>query len=243
MVNNTVLYQPIDGYCYNSDTHFLFQFIHECFQKYKNISGELLDIGSGSGILGILVKRDFEKLNLSQCEIQDTFQFLSQKNVQCNNLQSTLFKGDFSKIDFDKKFDLIVSNPPFYHAQVIKSLNENIKIARYNDSLPLENFIKKVSQVLNNNGKFLFCYDAKQLDVIVELCEKQKLNIEAVKFLHPKVSKEATLVMIMMKKNSKSLMKILPPFIMFEEDGEFTKNTLEIYDRCATHSIKAEVTL
>ncbi|MFA9374886.1 MAG: methyltransferase, partial [Poseidonibacter sp.] len=44
-----VLYQPKDGYCYNSDTHFLYNFIVQSLKKFKNIKGELLDIGSGSG--------------------------------------------------------------------------------------------------------------------------------------------------------------------------------------------------
>ncbi|MCB9334518.1 MAG: methyltransferase, partial [Flavobacteriales bacterium] len=75
-----VLYQPINGYCYNSDTHFLFDFICENFKKYKNIKGEILDIGSGSGILGLLVANEFDKLSLNQCEIQEMFQFFSTKN-------------------------------------------------------------------------------------------------------------------------------------------------------------------
>ena len=59
-----VLYQPTNGYCYNSDTHFLYNFIVENLKKYKNIKGELLDIGSGSGILGLLVAKNFEKIKL-----------------------------------------------------------------------------------------------------------------------------------------------------------------------------------
>lgn len=238
-----VLYQPIDGYCYNSDTHLLYQFICEGLAVFKNVQGELLDIGSGSGILGLLVARDFQKLQLNQCEIQNTFQFLSQHNAKCNSIKAELFSGDIENINFEKKFDIVVSNPPFYHSKVIKTMNENIKIARYNDGMPLEVLIRKVSQVLTNSGKFFFCYDAKQIDQIMQLSKENKLNIEAIKFLHPKENKEATLVMIMMRKNSKSLLKVLPPFIMFDNKGDFTQNTLDIYDRCATYSIKAEVTV
>mgnify|MGYP003614829363 FL=1 len=61
-----VLYQSTNGYCYNSDTHFLYNFIVENLKKYKNIKGELLDIGSGSGILGLLVAKNFEKIKLNQ---------------------------------------------------------------------------------------------------------------------------------------------------------------------------------
>ena len=102
-----VLYQPTNGYCYNSDTHFLYNFIYENLKKYKNIKGELLDIGSGSGILGLLLAREYTNLNLNQCEIQEVFQFFSTKNAQTNKLESTLYKGSFEKVEFDKKFENI----------------------------------------------------------------------------------------------------------------------------------------
>ena len=237
------LYQPQNGYCYNSDTHFLYNFICKNLEKYKNIKGNLLDIGSGSGILGLLVARDYPKLNLNQCEIQKSFQFLTQKNSEVNGIENTLHKGSIVDYTFDKQFDYIVSNPPFYHSDVIKSENESLKIARYSDSMPLDKFIFKSAKILKNNGKFFFCYDAKQLDKIVEYIGESKLNMEAVQFLHPNASKEASLVMVYARIGSKSPLKILPPFIMFDDNGEFRDEVNAIYDKCATHSIKCDVTI
>lgn len=159
-----------------------------------------MDVGSGSGVLGLLVAREYSKLKLNQCEIQPLFQFLSQKNSEINNISNNLYKGSLFEVDFDKQFDYIVSNPPFYHSDVIKSENECLKIARYNDSMPLKNFINKVSKLLTAHGKFFFCYDVKQLSKIFELLKEHKLNIESIQFLHPKSNKEASLVMVMAKK-------------------------------------------
>jgi tRNA1(Val) A37 N6-methylase TrmN6 len=236
-----LLYQPQNGYCYNSDTHFLFNFIKQNLKQFKNIQGELLDIGSGSGILGLLVARDFKKLKLNQVELQDEFVFLSQKNADINEIKNNLYRGDFLDLKFDKQFDYIVSNPPFYPSSVVQSENTNIKIARYNDNLPLKEFINKVSKLLTPSGKFFFCYDVKLLNDIMVNCKNAKLNIEAVQFLHPKVTKEATLVMVMARKNSKTKCKILPPAIMFDKYGEFMDTTNDIYKLCATYSIKCEV--
>ena len=236
-----VLYQPINGYCYNSDTHFLYNFIYENLKKYKNIKGELLDIGSGSGILGLLLAREYTNLNLNQCEIQEVFQFFSTKNAQTNKLESTLYKGSFEKVEFNKKFDICVSNPPFYHSDVIKSENENLRIARYNDSLPLEQFIKKVSSVLTSEGKFFFCYDVKQINEILILLNKYKFNLEALQFVHPKVSKDATLILVYAKKNSKSLTKIFNPLIVFENNNDFTQEIQNIYEKSSTYSIKVSI--
>ena len=236
-----VLYQPINGYCYNSDTHFLYNFIYENLKKYKNIKGELLDIGSGSGILGLLLAREYTNLNLNQCEIQEVFQFFSTKNAQTNKLESTLYKGSFEKVEFNKKFDICVSNPPFYHSDVIKSENENLRIARYNDSLPLEQFIKKVSSVLTSEGKFFFCYDVKQINEILILLNKYKFNLEALQFVHPKLSKDATLILVYAKKNSKSLTKIFNPLIVFENNNDFTQEIQNIYEKSSTYSIKVSI--
>ena len=234
------LYQPLNGYCYNSDTYCLYNFITNSLQKFKNIHGELLDIGAGSGILGFLVLKEYKNINLNSCEIQDEFEFLSKKNASVNKLELNLYKGDFTTFEFDKKFDIVVSNPPFYPSCVVKSTNENIKIARYNDSLPLENFISKTSKILKPKGKFFFCYDVKLLNDIISLLKKYKINLESMQFLHPKSTKEASLVMIYARKDSKSMLQVKEPFIMFE-DGNFTKNMQDIYDKCKTHSIKVNI--
>lgn len=235
-----LLYQPQNGYCYNSDTHFLHHFILQCLKTFKNVKGDLLDIGSGSGILGLLVARDNNKLNLHQCEIQEKFQLLSSKNAQTNQIQAQLYKGAFHELKFDKSFDICVSNPPFYHGNVVKSENENIKIARYNDSLPLEAFIAKTAKLLKNDGKFFFCYDVKQINDIMILLRENKLNIEALQFVHPKQEKDATLVLVYARRNSKSLTKVLSPIFVF--DGEqFTQEVQAIYKHSSTHSIKVEL--
>ena len=231
----------MNGYCYNSDTHFLYNFICENLKKYKNIKGELLDIGSGSGILGLLVSKDYSNITLNQCEIQKMFQFFSTKNSQTNKIDSNLYEGSFEEVEFGKNFDYCVSNPPFYHGNVIKSENESLKIARYNDSLPLEGFIKKTSKVLKNDGKFFFCYDSKQINEIIVLLNKYKLNLEALQFVHPKTTKDATLILVYARKNSKSLTKIFNPLIVFDENNDFTQEVQDIYKKSSTYSIKVDI--
>ncbi|RBQ31489.1 methyltransferase [Arcobacter sp. FW59] len=235
-----VLYQPRNGYCYNSDTHFLFNFICKCLEKYKNINGDILDIGSGSGILGLLLANNYKKLILNQCEIQKSFQFFSQQNAKTNKIYANLYKGSFLDLEFDKKFDFCVSNPPFYHQNVIKSENESLKIARYNSSMPLKNFIYRSSNILKNDGKLFFCYDSKQLNEIILFLNEFNFNIEALQFVYPKAKKEASLVLVYAKKNSKSLLKILKPLIVFDENSNFTKEVEDIYKHIRTHSIKVD---
>ena len=126
-----------------------------------------------------------------------------------------------------------MSNPPFYPSSVVQTQNENIKIARYNDNLPLEQFILNISNILKPSGKLFFCYDVKLLNDIIYILKQNRLNIQAIQFLHPNKDKDATLVMVFARKNSKSLMKVLPPLMMFEND-KLSDEVQNIYKKCNT---------
>jgi len=234
------LYQPIDGYCYNSDTHLLYDFIEENLKETLNPHGNMLDIGSGSGILGLLLSQEFPKIKLHQSEIQKEMIFFSNHNAKMNNIPNKMFEGDFLDTDFDIEFDKVVSNPPFYHKDVNKSTNENINFARYNDHLPLKDFIAKIAKITTQKGKLFFCYDAKQLQEIILILDKYHFAIEALRFVYPKDSKDANIVLISARKNSKSLMKVKCPIIMFDHD-KFNDKITQLYKKIDTHSIKAEI--
>jgi tRNA1(Val) A37 N6-methylase TrmN6 len=220
------LYQKEDGYKYNSDTLALYDFILK-FNPKKSV----LDVGSGSGILGLLLKRDCD-IELTSIDIQKTNQTLTYKNADKNSLHVEAYCGDFLKFDFNKKFDFIVSNPPFYHEGSQKSENKTLSISRYASFLPFEDFAKKVSSIISPRGNFIFCYDAKQIDLILSLLLKYRLKPIEIKFVHTKKDKDAKLVLICAKKSSKSLCKILPPLYM---DSDQMK---KIYEKSKTKSIE-----
>jgi tRNA1(Val) A37 N6-methylase TrmN6 len=220
------LYQNKDGYRFNSDTLALYDFISR-FNPKKNV----LDVGSGSGILGLLIKRDFN-IDLSSIDIQQKHIELTQKSAIKNNLHVKTICENFLSCNFDEKFDFVVSNPPFYHMGSQKSEDKSLQISRYAQSLPLENFVKKVSSILSPRGSFIFCYDAKQIDAIFSVLLKYKIKPVELRFVHTKKSNDAKLALICAKKSSKSLVKVLPPLIMQSEEME------KIYDKCKTKSIE-----
>ena len=145
-----VIYQPQSGYCYNSDTIFLYDFI-----RRFSIKGEVLDVGTGSGILALLIKRDFDA-NVSAVELQEEFVKYAKINAKANGLDIHIYFGNFLHMVFDKRFDFIVSNPPFYHQNVIRAKEKMVDIARYSGYLPIEDFFKKVAALLKPRGGFLF---------------------------------------------------------------------------------------
>ncbi len=230
-----LLYQPQDGYCYNSDSIFLYDFINS-FKPSKKV----LDVGAGCGIVGLLVARDNKKVELEAVEKQDVFVEYATINARVNKIEYKIHKKDFLELDEDVKYDYIISNPPFYHDGVTKSQNEMLLNARYNINLPLDKFFKKVSRLLNPRSHFIFCYDASQFGLICSELEKVKMRVEDVQFVHPKEDKVASLVMIHARNGSKSLMKIWPPFISFVAD-EFSQKAKYVYEKARTQSIKCQI--
>ena len=112
--------------------------------------------------------------------------------------------------------------------------------ARYNVNLPLSDFFKKVTKLLKPKAHFIFCYDASQFALVCAELDKVKLRVVDVQFVHPKIDRGASLVMIHARNSSKSLMKVWSPFISFE-GNEFSLQAEKIYKKASTQSIKCQI--
>ncbi len=230
-----ILYQPESGYCYNSDSLFLYDFISSF-----NPHAKVLDVGAGCGIVGLLVARDNPKVELEAVEKQDTFIEYATHNARVNKIGYKLHKADFLELDIQEKYNYIISNPPFYPNGAKKSDNEMLFNARYNVNLPMNDFFKKVSQLLKPHAHFIFCYDASQFALICVELDKVKLKVVDVQFVHSKIDRGASLVMIHARNGSKSLMKVWEPLICFDEEI-FSLKAQEIYAKASTQSIKCQL--
>lgn len=230
------LYQPTTGYAYNSDSIFLYQFISSFHPK-----GKLLDVGCGVGIISLLLSRDF-KLETSIIDKQEIMLQYAEHNYTINNLTVKSYRADFLLWEEgDQRFDMIISNPPFYDSRVTQSQNEHLNIARYAHHLPIDAFVQKVKLHLKPRGRFIFCYDAKQVDRLLFALITHKLNPEVIRFVHPKEDRESKLVMIAARANSKSMMKVLPPLIVFDQESCYQQEAQEAFAMASTHSIKGDI--
>lgn len=230
-----LIYQIQDGYCYNSDSLFLYNFI-SMFNPKKRV----LDVGSGSGVLGLLIKRDFPNITLEAVEIQASYAELSQKSAYANRLEYRVHNVNLLDFKDEKGFEYIISNPPFYHDETTHSSSYSKSIARFNIHLPRASFFKKVSQLLKTNGHFIFCYDSAQFGLICAELADVKLRVVDVQFVHSKKGKNSSIVLVHVRKNSKSMMKVHTPLYAFE-NSTYSKDAQAIYDKARTHSIKCQI--
>jgi tRNA1(Val) A37 N6-methylase TrmN6 len=228
------LYQPTSGYCYNSDSIFLYDFISSFKPK-----GKLLDVGCGVGIISLLLSRDFP-LETSIIDKQENMLDYAKHNFTLNALESKAYLGGFEEHQTEDRYDFIVSNPPFYDASVTQSENTHLNIARYAHHLPIEIFIKRVKTFLKPKGWFIFCYDAKQIDILLQQLKIHGINPEKIQFVHSKLDRDSKLVMIAARNNSKSMTQILPPFVVFDEENVYRENAMKAFEKANTNSIKGD---
>lgn len=229
------LYQPTSGYCYNSDSIFLYQFI--CTFKPK---GKLLDVGCGIGIISLLLSRDF-KIETSIIDKQKKMLNYAIHNYKINGFEADYYLGDFTTdLVTEDRYDMIVSNPPFYNPNTTQSENTHLNIARYAHHLPIEKFIQRVKTFLKPKGWFIFCYDARYIDTLLSYLRLNGINPEQIQFVHSKIDKESKLVMIAARNNSKSACKILPPYVVLDTQSKYTSNAQSAFDYAATYSIKGD---
>lgn len=201
--------------------------------------GSLLDVGCGVGIISLLLTRDFHT-QTTIIDKQEIMMKYATHNYALNNLNVKTILDDFSNFSENEKFDYIVSNPPFYDQNVTQSQNEHLNIARYAQHLPIETFIAKVKKVLKPRGRFIFCYDAKQVDKLLYTLIKYKINPEQIRFVHSKIDRDSKLVMIAARMNSKSMMKVLAPLIVFDEQSNYNVEAKKAFEKAGTNSIKGD---
>ncbi|PSM51280.1 tRNA m6A37 methyltransferase [Campylobacter blaseri] len=226
-----IIYQFKDGYRYNSDTIMLYHFTKDLKPK-----GKILEVGAGSGVLGLLLARDLKDSNVTLLDIQKENINLCIKNSKVNNIECEIIEADYKSFKSNERFDLIVSNPPYYHDGVRKSENEHLSISRYSSNLSLENLIKNSSSHLKSHGSLVFCYDAKQLMYISHLLLENKFSMTKLKFIYPKKGKSAKVVLAEAKKSSKSLCNVMESIYLSDDSG-YSKEAYRIFKEANLESV------
>ena len=205
------IYQPENGFRYNTDSLLIYDFIAD-----SGLNGPILDIGCGSGIVGLLLARDFA-LPLTGIDKQEEMIAHAAKNAEINGIEAEFICTDLAEFKSDGRFGAIVSNPPFYPSEGTLSSNPSKAQARYATHMPSELLISKANAHLHNRGSLYFCYDARAVQELLTLLSAKKLYAVRIRFVHPSARKEARLVLIEAKKYAKESMAIMPPFFMDDE--------------------------
>lgn len=235
------IYQFSDGYCYNTDSLVLAHFAKDFLRK----SISILDVGAGSGILGILCAREIKthlkgEYTLHLVEKDALTSLLAQHNAQ--HFNGIVHCVDFLRFNPTIKFDFIITNPPFYTKLGFNAQNTRKNMARNQQFLPLKALIKHIKQLLKPNGTLCMCYDARMCGELFFTLGEYGLHIDVIRFMHAMPNREASLVILKAKIQSKSHLRILPPLFthLSPNQKDNTKDIKDVYKWAHTASIKID---
>ena len=204
--NNLYIIQNENGYCFTSDAVALANFV-----SVKS-GGKLVDLCSGSGVIGILAsaKNTVEKTVL--VEIQDYMADMSRRSVEYNKLSNievvnAPLQGIHKTIGM-AVYDAVVCNPPYKKRGTAKLINENesIAIARHEIAVTLEEIIKEASLLLKYGGDFYIVNKEERLTDMIVFLRQYGLEPKILKILPS--TKGANIVMLKAKKGGKSGLSI-----------------------------------
>ena len=227
--NNLKIIQNEEKFCFGMDAVLL-----SGFAKIK--PGEkVLDMGTGTGIIPILLSAKTEAEHLTALEIQEESADMARRSVAMNGLQEKInvVTGDIKEASvlFGKAvFDAVTCNPPYMNdMHGLKNPDMPKAIARHEVLCSLEDVVREASAVLKPNGRFYMVHRPFRLAEIFAVCQKYKLEPKAMRLVHPFAHKEPNMVLLECLKGGKSMIKIAPPLIVYKEPGVYTDEIYEVY--------------
>ncbi|OGP50871.1 MAG: hypothetical protein A2Y79_14340 [Deltaproteobacteria bacterium RBG_13_43_22] len=214
--------QKKTGYRFSIDSLILYEFI-----QVKNRS-RILDLGTGSGILALLLARDYPLSRVIALELAGEFVDLVRRNIILNQFQDriSVIQGDLCQLPgFIKKggFDAVVSNPPYrpLHRGRINPDSQKA-LARHEIRLTLPKLLKAVAHGLKVGGKWFVIYPAWRLVSLLALSRQHRLEPKKIRLVHSFQDKEAEWVLMEAVYQGREELKILPPLTIYQETGVYS---------------------
>ncbi|WP_243292592.1 tRNA1(Val) (adenine(37)-N6)-methyltransferase [Bacillus sp. FJAT-47783] len=216
-------------FSFSIDAVLLSKFVYMPIQK-----GNILDLCTGNGVIPLLLSTR-TKGKITGVEIQERLFKMAERSVEYNQLsnQINIIHGDIK--DMPKqlgfgKFDVVTCNPPYFKTPGQEEINNNehYAIARHEIYCTLEDVVRVSSQLVRAGGKVAFVHRPGRLLEIVELMRHYKIEPKRIRFVYPKLGKEANTLLIEGTKGGKQDLKVLPPLIVYNDKNEYTKEIYEI---------------
>lgn len=209
------LIQKKDGFRFSVDAVILSDFF--AYPK----KGKILDIGTGNGIIPILLFSKEKGENITGIDIQKENVELAEKNVKLNRLDENIkiVHGDVKEYSMGNSFDYIVSNPPYMKVDGKKQNILSCKsIARHEVKLDLLQLIQNAKRLLKPIGSFSLIHRSYRFTDISRILEDSGFSLKRVRFVYFSKEKNSNLVLVEAWKGKKCKLEIEPPLCL-EESG------------------------
>ena len=227
--NGYRIIQRTDGFCFGMDAVLL-----SGFAMVKK--GErALDLGTGTGIIPILLEAKTEGEHFSALEIQREVADMARRSVSLNGLEEKIqiVEGDIreaSQIFGAASFDVVTSNPPYMNdAHGLKNPDLPKAIARHEVLCTLDDVAREASRVLKTGGRFYMVHRPHRLAEIITVLRGYKLEPKRMKMVHPFADRDANMVLIEAVKGGGVFLKMEAPVIVFKKPGVYADEIRDVY--------------
>ena len=179
----------------------------------------IVDLCSGSGVVGILAQAKTGAKKLVLIEKQTELFDMCKKSIQMNNLENKVQLLNIDAVDAPKsldneKFDVVCSNPPYYlPSQKKLSGNKIIDMAKFEIDFTFDKLCDTANKLLKFGGKFFLVSDSERIVELLSTLKKYNLEPKVVEFVYPKQAKPSNVVLIEAVKFGKSGTKVLSKII------------------------------
>lgn len=226
------LIQDKNGFCFGVDSVLLAD-----FAKGIKKNSVVMDIGTGTGIVGLLLCKKTNLNKIYGVEIQKDVAEMAKRSILLNHLED---KFEIINCDINNIFefleansmDCIVINPPYKRANTgVKNEDEKQMISRHEVKCTLEDIVEKSSRLLNDRGEFYMVHRAERLVDIMCVLRKYRLEPKIIRFVHPKPNEKPNLILVKAIKFANPFLKIDKPLVIQDEEGNYTQEINDIYGR------------
>ena len=231
-INNLKIIQNKNGFCFGIDSVLLSDFASD-IKKDTTV----LDLGTGTGIISILLSAKTSIKNIIGIEIQENVAEMAKRSVELNNLQNKIkiMNADIKeliKILPNNRHDAIVTNPPYMKKNSgLENENREKLISRHEIECTIYDIARVSNTLLKDKGEVYMVHRPDRLIDIVEAFRKNKLEIKKIRLIHPKMNMPANLVLIKAVKNGNAFLQIDRPLYVYNEDGSYTSEIKKIYNK------------
>ena len=229
---NLKIIQNKKGFCFGIDSVLISDFAKDV--KNNSVGA---DLGTGTGIIGILLCAKTKIKKIYGIEVQSDVADMAKRSIRMNGLEDKfeILNLNIKNINENIKkesLDFIVTNPPYKKIETGKvNENEYKYISRHECSANLEDFIKTSKYLLKDKGTLYMVHRPERLVDLMELMRKYKIEPKKIRFVYSSLNKEACLVLIKAVKNAKQFLRVEQPLIIYNNKGEYTDEIYKIYNK------------
>lgn len=226
--------QNSKGFCFGIDSIILSDFAKEIKNNCK-----VVDLGTGSGVIGLLLCKKTNLQEIVGVEIQKDVADMAERSIKLNNLEDKFkiinenIKDIFKNQNLHKNnFDVVITNPPYKEVGTGKTNDDETKlISRHEIKATLSDFIATASALLKDKGEFYIVHKPERTVDIIEKMRINKIEPKEMQVVYPYKNKEASIILIKGVKGGRKFFKIKEPLFIYEEDGKYTEQIKKIYNQ------------